>query len=239
LIAWFAIYRRPQEHPRLTQSELAAIEGDKVALEKPIAWLWLLSVKETWAYSFGKFLVDPVWWFYLFWLPAFFVKKYGLDIKSFGPPIVVIYVLSDLGSIAGGWLSSTLIKRGASVNRARKLTMLLCAICVTPVMLAQYASNMWAAVAIVGLATSAHLAFIANLHTLPSDLFPKAAVGSVSGIGGAAGAVGGMLMAWFIGRILQNTGSYTLIFIVAGLMYLIALAIIHVLSPKLAPVNLD
>jgi len=233
LIAWIMVYRRPREHPRVKPSELAFIESDHQLLEKRVPWIKLIFVKETWAFALGKFLTDPVWWFYLFWLPAFFVKKYGLDLKSFGPPIIAIYVLSDVGSIAGGWMSSTMIKRGASVNAARKLTMLLCSLCVLPVIFTMYISNEWVAVGIVGLATAAHQAFSANLLTLPSDTVPKAAVGSVVGIGGTAGAVGGMLIAGVTGLVLQYTGSYTPIFLMAGLLYLVALGVIHLLSPKL------
>ena len=235
LIAWVVIYRRPREHPRVLPAELALIESDRSIPEKPVPWLKLFPVKETWAFAIGKFLTDPIWWFYLFWLPAFFVKKYGLDIKTFGPPIIVIYILSDLGGIAGGWMSSTMIKQGASVNVARKMTMLICAICVLPVLFAMYVSNEWLAVAIVGLATAAHQAFSANLFALPADTMPKAAVASVVGIGGTAGAIGGMAMAWGTGQVLQYTNSYTPIFIFAGTMYLVTLLVIHGLSPRLAP----
>jgi ACS family hexuronate transporter-like MFS transporter len=203
-----------------------------------VPWFSLFPVKETWAFAIAKFLTDPIWWFYLFWLPAFFVKKYGLDIKTFGSPIIVIYLLSDIGGIAGGWMSSAMIKAGASVNVARKSTMLLCALCVLPVMFAMYVSNEWAAVGLVGLATAAHQAFSANLLALPSDLMPKAAVGSVVGIGGTAGSLGGMLMTWGTGQILQYTGSYTPIFIIAGTMYLVALVVMQRLSPRLTPAQL-
>jgi MFS transporter, ACS family, hexuronate transporter len=177
LVVWIAYYRDPRQHKSVTPAELAYIESDKPKPEKPVPWLRLLLVRETWAFALGKFLTDPIWWFYLFWLPAFFVKKYGLDLKSFGPPIIAIYILSDVGSIAGGWMSSTMIKRGASVNMARKMTMLICAVCFLPVIFTMSISNEWVAVGIVGLATAAHQAFSANLLTLPSDLMPKAAVG--------------------------------------------------------------
>jgi MFS transporter, ACS family, hexuronate transporter len=237
LVVWIAYYRDPRQHKSVTPAELAYIESDKPKPEKPVPWLRLLLVRETWAFALGKFLTDPIWWFYLFWLPAFFVKKYGLDLKSFGPPIIAIYILSDVGSIAGGWMSSTMIKRGASVNMARKMTMLICAVCVLPVIFTMSISNEWVAVGIVGLATAAHQAFSANLLTLPSDLMPKAAVGSVAGIGGTAGAIGGMAIAGVVGVVLQYTGSYTPIFILAGTMYLVALAVIHWLSPRLTPAN--
>ena len=237
LVAWIAIYRRPREQPRVGAAELAYIESDQPDPAKKIGWGRLLGYRETWAYALGKFLIDPIWWLFLFWTPDFLAKTYHLDLKSFGPPLVVIYLISDVGSIAGGWSSSTMMKRGFSANAARKLTMLGCAILVTPIFFAQYVDNLWLAVGIVGLATAAHQAFSANLYTIPSDMFPRGAVGSVVGIGGTVGAVGGMGMAWFTGYILQTTGSYTLIFAVAGSVYLIAVAVIHLLSPKLARVD--
>jgi len=237
LFAWIAIYRRPREQPRLSADELAYIESDPADPVKPIAWSKLIRYRETWAFALGKFLIDPIWWLFLFWTPDFLGKTYNLDLKSFGPPLIVIYLISDLGSVAGGWSSSRLMKRGLTANAARKFTMLVCAILVMPIFFAQYASNVWLAVAIVGLATAAHQAFSANLYTLPSDMFPRAAVGSVIGIGGTVGAIGGMLMAKFTGYILETTGSYTPIFAVAGSTYLIAVIVIHLLSPRLARVD--
>jgi ACS family hexuronate transporter-like MFS transporter len=170
---------------------------------------------------------------FLFWLPDFLVKRHGLDLKTFGPPLIVIYILSDLGSIAGGWLSSSLIHRGWTINRARKTTMLICAVAVTPIVFAQYVDSLWAAVGIIGLAAAAHQGWSANLYTLPSDMFPRKAVGSVIGIGGTAGAIGGIVFSAYIGQVLERIGTYGLIFYVAGTVYLIALAIIHWLSPRL------
>ena len=238
LVAWLSVYRRPRQHPRVNAAELALIESDPPDPVETIAWTRLLPLRETWAYAIGKFLIDPIWWMFLFWLPDFFAKRYHLDLKSFGPPLVAVYVLSDLGSIAGGWMSSTLIQRGFSINVARKSTMLLCSFAVMPIVFAMYADNLWLAVAIVGLATAAHQAFSANLYTIPSDVFPRAAVASVIGIGGTAGAIGGMLMAKFAGYVLERIGSYTPIFVVAACVYLIALAAIHLLSPKLEPVEM-
>ncbi len=237
LVAWVVIYRRPREQSRVSAEELAYIESDPADPVKPIAWGKLIRYRETWAFALGKFLIDPIWWLFLFWTPDFLGKTYHLDLKSFGPPLIVIYLISDLGSVAGGWSSSRLMKRGFSANAARKFTMLACAILVMPIFFAQYASNVWLAVAIVGLATAAHQAFSANLYTLPSDMFPRAAVGSVIGIGGTVGAIGGMLMAKFTGYILETTGSYTPIFAVAGSTYLIAVIVIHLLSPRLARVD--
>ncbi|MDE2134694.1 MAG: MFS transporter [Alphaproteobacteria bacterium] len=238
LIAWFGVYRHPREHPKVTPAELAYIESDKQAAVKSLPWIKLFPVKETWAFTLAKFLTDPIWWFYLFWLPSFFHQKFGLDLKNFGPPIIAIYIISDVGSIFGGWMSSAMIKSGASVNVARKMTMLLCAVGVMPVMAIMFVDNQWVAVCLVGLATAAHQAFSANLLTLPSDTMPKAAVGSVVGIGGTAGAIGGMLIAGVTGLVLTYTGSYTPLFIIAGTMYLIALGVVHILSPKLEPAKI-
>ena len=234
LVAWVALYRRPRESKRVSQAELAYIESDPADPAAKVPWSKLLRSKETWAFSVGKFLTDPIWWMFLFWTPDFLVKRHGLDLKTFGPPLVVIYVVSDLGSIFGGWLSSRLIHRGWSINAARKTTMLICAFAVTPIFFAQYVDSLWGAVAIISLATAAHQAWSANLYTLPSDMFPRKAVGSVIGIGGTAGAVGGMIFSLYIGQVLERLGSYGLVFAVAGAVYFIALLIIHLLSPSLA-----
>lgn len=233
LVAWLAIYRRPRESARVSSEELAYIESDPPDPVARVPWPRLLRCKETWAFALGKFLTDPIWWMFLFWTPDFLVKRHGLDLKTFGPPLVVIYVISDLGSIFGGWLSSRLIHRGWTINKARKTAMLICAVAVTPIFFAQYVDNLWGAVAIISLATAAHQAWSANLYTLPSDTFPRKAVGSVIGIGGTAGAIGGMIFSLYIGQVLERLGSYTLIFVVAGSVYLIALLIIHLLSPRL------
>ncbi|MGK6318300.1 MFS transporter [Sphingomonas sp. DT-204] len=238
LVAWLWIYRRPHEHPRVSTAELAYIESDPADVGEPIPWRRLLGYRETWAFAVGKFLTDPIWWLYLFWLPDFLAKRYQLDLVSFGPPLVAIYLISDFGSVVGGWCSSRMMRAGFSANRARKLTMLGCAILVTPVFFAQYVGNLWLSVAIIGLATAAHQAFSANIYTLPSDMFPRRAVGSVVGIGGTAGAIGGALMSLYTGKVLELTGSYTLIFAVAGSVYLIAMLIIHLLVPNVRRVDL-
>ncbi|MBV9931450.1 MAG: MFS transporter [Alphaproteobacteria bacterium] len=234
LAAWLAFYRRPRQSKRVSAAELAYIESDPADPAARVAWLRLLGRRETWAFAIGKFLTDPVWWMFLFWLPDFLVKRHGLDLKTFGIPLAVVYIVSDLGSIVGGWLSSRLIHRGWTINRARKTTMLICALAVTPIFFAQYVDSLWGAVAIISLATAAHQAWSANLYTLPSDMFPRKAVASVVGIGGTAGAVGGMIFSLYIGQVLERLGTYSLIFYVAGSVYLIALAIIHLLTPRLA-----
>lgn len=233
LAAWIALYRRPAEHPRVSAGELAYIRSDPADAVGRIAWARLLTVRETWAYAGAKFLTDPIWWMFLFWLPDFLGKRHGLDLKSFGPPLVAIYVLSDVGSVLGGWGSSRLLRRGATANLARKTTMLVCAVAVTPIFFGQYIDDLWLAVLVIGIAAAAHQAFSANLLTLPSDLFPRAAVASVVGIGGTAGAIGGMIMAKYAGYVLEVFGTYTPIFMVAGSAYLLALLLVHLLSPRL------
>jgi ACS family hexuronate transporter-like MFS transporter len=183
-------------------------------------------------------MTDPIWWLYLFWVPDFLNRNHGLDLKSMGLPLVVIYLVADVGSIGGGWISSALIKRGWSINMARKFAMLICALAVVPIVFAANVSNLWIAVALVSLAAAAHQGWSANLFTLTSDTFPRCAVGSVVGIGGMAGAIGGMLIALVVGEILQRTGSYVPIFIIAGSAYLVALTIIHLLAPRLEAANL-
>ena len=227
LFAWLAFYRLPKgaaQTPPLT-----AAAGPK------IGWRAVLGLRQTWAYALAKFLTDPIWWLFLFWLPDFLHRRYGLDLKNFGPPLVVVYVMSDLGSVAGGWLSSQLMKRGMPVGKARKTTMLICAVAVTPIFAAPYVSQLWGAVAIIGLAAAAHQAWSCNLFTLPSDMAPPRAMGSMIGVGGAAGAVGGMLMSQYTGLILQTVGSYWPVFAVAGCAYLIALGVIQLLVPRLGP----
>lgn len=235
LVAWLAFYRRPDQHAKVAPAELALIRSDPAEPAGKVPWLRLFTVRETWAYVVPKFLTDPIWWMFLFWLPDFLGKRYGLDLKSFGIPLVVIYLLSDAGSVAGGWASSRLLQRGWSVNAARKAVMLACALAAVPIVTVQYVDLLWLAVLLIGLATAAHQAFSANLLTLPSDLFPRRAIGSVVGIGGTAGAIGGMLIAKFVGYMLDLSDSYAPIFAVAGSAYLLALLAIHVISPRLEP----
>jgi ACS family hexuronate transporter-like MFS transporter len=239
LCLWLALYRRPEEHRRLSRAEMDYIRSDPPEPVTKIPWRRLLPYRQTWAFAIGKFMTDPIWWIYLFWLPDFLKKSYGIDLKSVGLPLVIVYLIADAGSVAGGWLSSSMIKRGVSVNRARKTTMLICALAVVPVVFAAKASNVWVAVVLVGIAAGAHQGWSANIFTTTSDMFPRQAVGSVVGIGGMAGAIGGMLISKTVGWILQSTGSYVPIFIIAGSAYLVALAIIQLLAPKLEPVPLD
>lgn len=238
LVAWLALYRRPREHPRVGAAELAHIESDPVDPPGKISWRFVATRRETWAFLLGKFITDPVWWLFLFWLPDFFAKTYDLDILSFGPPLVAVYLLADVGSVGGGWLSSRLISGGWSVNRGRKTTMLICALCVTPISVAIYAQDLLVAVGVIGLAAAAHQGWSANLFTLVSDVFPRRAVATVVGFGAAGGAIGGMFIAKFAGWTLEATGSYLPLLAFASVAYLIALGVIHLLTPRLAPVAL-
>jgi ACS family hexuronate transporter-like MFS transporter len=235
LFFWFAIYRKPTEHPSLSAAELAHIQSDPPESPVQVPWRTLFAYRQTWAFVIAKFLTDSIWRWYLYLLPMFFAQTFHLDIKNFGPPFLVIYLLADVGSIAGGWLSSHLIMRGASVNAGRKTAMLICALCVMPVALVTQLSNMWYAVLLVGLAAAAHQGWSANLFTTASDMFPKQAVGSVVGLGGMTGALGAMLILKITGYVLTATGSFTILFIIAGSAYVIALLIIHLLVPRLEP----
>jgi MFS transporter, ACS family, aldohexuronate transporter len=229
LIAWLVIY------PICARRGLTKANETRIR----VPWLPLLGKSQTWVVIVGKFLTDPVWWFYLFWLPKFLNSTYGLTIDKIGPPLVIIYVASDAGSILGGAFSSYLLKRGWSLNAARKTAMFTCALCVVPTIFACLASNQWVAVALISLATAAHQGWSANLFTLSSDLFPEPAVGSVIGMAGGAGACGGLFIATFAGFILQTTKSYVPLFLIAGTAYLVAFGIIQLLSPNLRPAQIE
>ena len=238
LLLWLLLYRKPELHPRVSKAELDYIRSDPAEPTEKIEWATLLQHRQTWSYVVGKFMTDPIWWFYLFWVPDFLQRKHGLALMKIGLPIMVIYLISDVGSVAGGWLSSWLIKRGSSINSARKITMLICALSVIPIIFAYRTATMWTAVFLIGLAAAAHQGFSANLYTLTSDMFPSRAVASVVGIGGMAGAIGGMLIAEVVGYTLQWTGSYMVPFLIAGSAYLLALMMIHLLAPKLEPASI-
>jgi ACS family hexuronate transporter-like MFS transporter len=239
LFLWLPLYGSPETHPRVKPAELAHIRSDPADPPTHIPWSQLLRYRQTWAFALGKFMTDPIWWLYLFWIPDFLNRNYGIDLRTIGPPLVAIYLVADVGSIGGGWLSSSLLKRGWNVNAARKTAMLLCALAVLPMVFAAGARELWVAVALVSVAAAAHQGWSANLFTLTSDTFPRKAVGSVVGLGGFAGAVGGMLIAKVTGYILDTTGSYLPVFFIAAFAYLSALLVIHLLSPKLEPVKLE
>ena len=226
LIAWLTVYRRGG----------TPVQDDEETASK-LPWGHLLAYRQTWAFLLGKFITDPVWWFLTFWLPKFLNSEHGLTLTDIGPPLVAIYVMADCGSIAGGWIASVFLRRGWSANRARKSAMLICASAVVPVIFAAKARNLWTAVALLGLAAASHQGWSANLFTLVSDMFPRRAVASVVGIGGFGGAVAGMLIATFTGFLLQFTGSYVPLFVMASSAYLLALLVIHLLVPKLQPAD--
>ncbi len=240
LILWLPVYRRPEEHPRVSPEELAHIKSDPPEPTTRVPWTRLLPHRQTWAFAIGKFMTDPVWWFYLFWLAKFLDKNYHITLAKLSLPVIVVYLVADIGSIGGGWLSSRLIKRGWTINAGRKTAMLVCAICVVPVVFASLVTHMWVAVGLISLATAAHQGFSANIFTFASDMFPRRAVGSVVGIGGMAGAVGGMLFSATTGYVLLWTNSnYVPVFIVCGSVYLLALLIMHLLVPRLEPAKID
>jgi ACS family hexuronate transporter-like MFS transporter len=232
---WLPLYHRPERHPHVSPAELAWIQSDPPEPATPIPWVELFPHRQTWAFAAGKFLTDPIWWFYLFWAAQFFSDTYHVDLKRIGPPLIVIYLLADVGSVAGGWLSSWMIQRGRSPNRARKTALLICALAVVPVVATPFVSNLWSAVLLIALAASAHQGFSANLFTLTSDMFPRRAIGSVVGIGGTAGALGGSLFQLAAGWITMRTGSYVPMFVVSGSVYLLAVLAIHLLVPRLEP----
>jgi ACS family hexuronate transporter-like MFS transporter len=244
LVFWSLLYRAPEDHPRVSAEELAYIRSDheEEAAGGALPWRRLFAFRQTWAFIVAKFMTDSVWRWYLYLLPLFFSQAFGLNIKDFGLPFLIIYGLADIGSIGGGWLSSWLIARGVTINAARKIAMLACALCVVPVMFVTQVGNLWIAVVLVGLAAAAHQGFSANIFTTVSDMFPKRVVASVVGIGGTAGALGAMLLLEATTRVFRGSDArdasvYTPLFVIAGLAYLIATLCFHLLAPRLAPVK--
>jgi ACS family hexuronate transporter-like MFS transporter len=240
LVVWLLVYRPPRQHPRVSRSELEHNESDPQTTAYAIRWAMLLRHRQTWAFALGKGMTDPVWWFYLFWLPKFLDARYGIKLAQVAAPLVVIYLLADVGSVFGGWLSGAFIKRGWSVNAGRKTTMLIAALLILPTIAAPSATNMWVAVLIVGVAAASHQWWSANVFTLSSDMFPSHAVGSVVGIGGFFGAAGGFLFQRATGWLLQHNGNnYTPIFLVCGFAYVSALLVVHLLAPRLERAPLE
>jgi ACS family hexuronate transporter-like MFS transporter len=261
VIFWWPMYHMPAEHPKLVQyhhsavstrsgradqavaapvtDELAYIESDPPDPAVKIPWLSLLPHRQTWAFALGKFLTDAIWWFYLFWFPLFMNDRFKVDLKTIGLPMITVYLLADVGSVGGGWLSSALLKRHWTANAARKTAMLVCALCILPVAMAPRVDSEWVAVWLVGIAAAAHQGFSANIFTITSDMFPRKAVGSIVGIGGFAGAMGGFFMNLGAGWLKQHTGSYVIMFTIAGFAYLVALMVVHLFAPRLEPVRLD
>jgi ACS family hexuronate transporter-like MFS transporter len=245
LCVWVLGYRSPERHPWLKKEELDYIRSDPNPPQGRVSWLRLFAHRQTWAFLIPKGLTDPVWWFYLFWVPGFLAKQYGVPTGTAAEaaagmalPIMVIYIMGDIGSVCGGWLAMRLIGRGWSINAARKTVMLGCALSVTPVFLVSFRIGLWPSALLIGLAAAAHLAFSANLFTVATDTVPKHVVGSVAGIGGVAAAIGGMFVAKLVGFILETTHSYAIPFMIASGIYLAALGVLQFLLPHLEPMKI-
>jgi ACS family hexuronate transporter-like MFS transporter len=238
LIFWLIVYRRPEQHPRVSKAELALILSDPAEKIEKVPWSHVIPCKEAWAFAVGKFLTDPIWWFYLFWIPGYLQTTFRLSLSQSKVPVMLAYAISIIGSVGGGWISGALINRGITPNKARKGTMLLCVVCIAPIFAAPFIHHLWFVVALLGLATAGHQGWSATLFTLPSDMFPKAAVASVTGIGGMAGAFGGVLLLFSAGAIVQKTHSFVTLFTLACIAYPLALLVIHAISPKLAPAQI-
>ena len=239
VVVWFAVYQSPEAHEKVTTAELALIREDRVEGDTVVMpWLSLLKHRQTWAVVTAKLMADPVWWFYLYWFPKFLDSRYGVKLSQVMWPLIAVYLVADIGSIGGGWFSSSLIRRGYTVNRARKTTMLAMAVLIVPTALAPHAASMWVAVALVAVAAAAHQGWSANVYTLASDMFPPSAVASVIGIGGFVSGLGAWGFQRLTGRILQANGSnYVPIFLVCGFAYVVAWGVIHVLSPRMERVE--
>jgi ACS family hexuronate transporter-like MFS transporter len=262
LILWFIYYEIPSKQKRLSQAEYdyitqpeitengVAKEVDTAEAEvlKPISWSALFQYKQTWAFAIGKLLTDPIWWFYLFWLPDFLDKQYGLKGTEVALPVALVYVIGSFGSIGGGWLPMNLINKGMLVFKARKLSMLIYAFCVLPIIFAQYLGgiNMWYAVTVIGIAAAAHQAWSANIFTTVSDMFPNRAIASVTGIGGMFGGLGGILLSALVQKKLfvyyESIGKietgYYIMFFICGTAYLLGWSIMHFLVPKFKKIDL-
>ncbi len=235
---WWLLYSNPRESGRVSEGELKWIEHDPPERLEKIGWSRIVRKREAWAFATAKFLTDPVWFLMLFWLPKYFSSTYNVDLKVVLLPMIIMYLLSDVGSIAGGWLSSRLIQQGRTPNFARKVTLMIAGCCVLPLLFVTGIANMWLAVLLIGIALAGHQAFSTNLLSLPPDMFPKRAVGSVIGLGGFAGGIGGMIMAKSTGLVLDATnGNYTFIFAACTTVYFIAVLAIHLLSPRLERVT--
>jgi len=242
VLLWVWLYNEPDRIPRLSAQELAYIRSDPPDPPQKYPWAKLFGHRQTWAFSLAKLLTDPFWWFYLFWVPPFLNDQFHVkvDPKEMGLPVLTIYTMATVGSVGGGWISSFMIRKGRSVNASRKTAMLVCALAVVPIIFASRVTGMWTAVLLIGLAAAAHQGFSANLFTLVSDTVPRKAISSVVGIGGMAGAIGGMCIAKIVGYVLDATGkNYLVPFLMAGFAYLAALLVIHLLLPKLQPMQID
>ncbi|MDO3643075.1 MFS transporter [Mucilaginibacter sp. L3T2-6] len=251
LVFWWIFYEVPGRHKKINEAEYKHIHSDigeaevENETQQKVKWARLFSIRQTWVFVVGKFFTDPIWYFFLFWLPSYFSSTFHLDLSKPSLPLALVYTATTIGSIGGGQLSSWLIRKGMPVFRARKMTMLICALCVVPIFAARYATNIWEAVALISLAAAAHQAWSANIFTTTSDMFPKIAVSSVVGIGGMAGSVGGIIFPSFIGWILATykqagniTAGYNIIFTACACAYLFAWLIMHLLAPRMKIVKL-
>lgn len=237
VVLWLKMYRKPEEHPNLSKEELEYIISDsEVENVEKLPWRKVLPKKETWAFALAK-VTDAVWWFYLFWGAKFLYTTFGVDIHSIAIPFFIIYAFADGGSILGGYLSGAFMNKGWTTNKARKITLLICALIILPVSFVAITTNEWIAVFLIGLGAAGHQAWSANIFTLASDVFPKKATASVVGIGGMIGAVAGMIGDKLLGSVLDNAGNsgYFWAFLVAGSMYLIILGLVHLIMPKMTP----
>ena len=240
VVLWLAIYTSPQKNRHVSDAELLYINSDVTESAGKVRWRSLLPHRQTWAYLSGKLLTDPMWWFYLYWLPGYLFTRYGLSITKMALPLLIIYNVSTVGSVFGGWLPGRLIRAGWTLNRARKTSMLLYACGIVPIVFIKHAPNIWVAIALISLATSLHQAWSCNLLTLPSDMFPRRAVASVVGIGGFGGACAMIFFGTLVGFILKMThNNYMPVFMMAGSAYLLAILIIHLWAPRLAPASVD
>jgi MFS transporter, ACS family, hexuronate transporter len=234
IVIWLSYYRHPSEHSKVTAAERAYITEGIVEQPKPtIPWFKLFAYRQAWAFAIGKFLIDPIWWFYLFWLPSYFTSKFNLTLSTLGLPLIIVYTAATIGSILGGWLPAPFRKAGMSATRARMAAMLTCACAVIPIFLVAYVNNEWICVALLSLATASHQGFSANLFTTVSDMFPRSEVASVTGIGGTAGAIGGVIIASTAGFVLQYMHTYAPLFFIAASAYILAWVAITLLAPGL------
>ena len=239
LVLWLKMYKSPHLDPYVTHSELVYISSDPPEPTEKVAWIKLLPHRQTWAFLPGKVFTDPIWWFYLYWLPGYLNHKYGLTIAGMGLPLLVIYNVCTIGSVLGGWLPAKFVSMGWSINRARKTAMLIYAIAIVPIVLIERVHTLWQAVALISLATAAHQAWSANLFTLVSDMFPRRTVASVVGIGACGGSISMMFFGAFIGIVLEVTHSYVPVFLMAGTAYLIAIGVIQMLVPRLTTADVS
>ncbi|WP_273211790.1 MFS transporter [Runella zeae] len=238
LFFWIKMVHKPENHPSVNAAEAKLIKTDTDFDDEKSASLWdIIRTRKVWAIAIGKFMTDPIWWFFLYWLPKFLNTTYGLQLDKIGVPLIVAYLIADVGSIGGGWLSSKFLQMGWSLNAARKTTLLVCALLVVPIYWVSGMAQLWPAVLLIGLGMAAHTGWSANMYTLATDFFPKKDVGTVVGFIGMSGAVGGMLMASATGHLLEATGSYKSLFVVAASMYGIALLIIHLIVPDIDAVK--